>query len=42
MPLGPNVVLTKSAMAMAPTKEDKRAFSPLFCSEREKEIEAKQ
>lgn len=28
MPLGPRVVFTRSAMAMAPTKEDRRAFSP--------------
>mmetsp|Transcript_14107 Transcript_14107/g.33012 ORF Transcript_14107/g.33012 Transcript_14107/m.33012 type:complete len:219 (+) Transcript_14107:1231-1887(+) len=29
MPFGPSVVFTKSAIAMAPTKELKRAFSPL-------------
>lgn len=29
MPLGPRVVLTRSAMAIAPMKEDMRAFSPL-------------
>ena len=28
----PRVVLTKSAIAMAPTNEDKRAFSPLWTS----------
>ena len=28
MPLGPRVVLTRSAMAMAPMKECMRAFSP--------------
>lgn len=28
-PLGPRVVLTRSAMAMAPTKELRRALSPL-------------
>ena len=28
MPLGPNVVLTRSAMAIAPMKEERRAFSP--------------
>jgi hypothetical protein len=28
MPLGPSVVLTMSAMAMAPTNDDMRAFSP--------------
>jgi hypothetical protein len=28
MPLGPSVVFTKSAMAIAPTKEDIRADSP--------------
>jgi len=28
MPLGPSVVLTRSAMAMAPMKEAMRAFSP--------------
>lgn len=27
MPLGPNVLLTRSPMAMAPTKEDSLAFS---------------
>lgn len=31
MPLGPSVVLTRSAMAMAPTKEAMRAFSPCGC-----------
>lgn len=30
MPLGPRVVLTKSATAMAPTNEDKRAISPFY------------
>jgi hypothetical protein len=30
MPLGPSVVFTRSAMAMAPTKEAMRAFSPWF------------
>lgn len=28
MPFGPNVVFTMSAMAIAPTKDDIRAFSP--------------
>mmetsp|Transcript_22401 Transcript_22401/g.49861 ORF Transcript_22401/g.49861 Transcript_22401/m.49861 type:complete len:226 (+) Transcript_22401:480-1157(+) len=32
MPLGPRVVLTRSAMAMAPTKEDMRALEPLKTS----------
>jgi hypothetical protein len=29
MPFGPSVDLTKSPNAIAPTKDDKRAFSPL-------------
>ena len=28
MPLGPSVLLTRSPTAMAPTKADRRAFSP--------------
>lgn len=28
MPLGPRVVFTRSAMAIAPMKEERRAFSP--------------
>ena len=28
MPLGPNVLLTRSPTAMAPTKAERRAFSP--------------
>ena len=32
IPFGPNVVFTKSAMAMAPTNDDIRAFSPLCTS----------
>jgi hypothetical protein len=28
IPLGPNVLFTRSAMAMAPTKDDMRALSP--------------
>ncbi|KAH8628325.1 hypothetical protein IG631_18094 [Alternaria alternata] len=28
MPLGPSVLLTKSPTAMAPTKAERRAFSP--------------
>lgn len=32
MPFGPRVVFTRSAMAMAPTKEDMRADSPLVIS----------
>jgi hypothetical protein len=28
MPFGPSVLLTKSPTAMAPTKDDRRAFSP--------------
>ena len=32
MPLGPKVVFTKSAIAMAPTNDDMRALSPLCTS----------
>ena len=32
IPFGPNVVLTRSATAIAPTNEDIRAFSPLVTS----------
>ena len=37
IPLGPRVVFTRSAMAMAPMKEDMRAFSPLREGERGEE-----
>ncbi len=30
IPFGPRVVLTMSAMAMAPMKDERRAFSPYF------------
>lgn len=30
IPLGPRVVLAMSAMAIAPTKEERRAFSPFL------------
>lgn len=30
IPLGPKVVLTKSATAIAPTNDDKRAISPFY------------
>lgn len=36
MPLGPSVVLTRSATAMAPTNDDMRAFSPCAHARRER------
>jgi hypothetical protein len=35
MPLGPKVVFTRSAIAIAPTKEDMRALSPYKAQYRE-------